>query len=64
MHFRNAFPTGDPFAIESSAILSQADYDSLVISLCNACQPKGALEEILVEKLAAILWRYRRLITA
>jgi hypothetical protein len=43
---------------------SQADYDSLVTSLRNACQPKGALEEILVEKLAAILWRYRRLITA
>ena len=43
---------------------SQGDYDSLVTGLRNACQPKGTLEEILVEKLAAILWRYRRLITA
>lgn len=43
---------------------SQADYDSLVTGLRDACQPKGTLEEILVEKLAAILWRYRRLITA
>lgn len=43
---------------------SQADYDSLVTGLRDACQPKGTLEEILVQKLAAILWRYRRLITA
>jgi hypothetical protein len=60
-------PDGAARAIFSKVVLkteSQADYDSLVISLRNACQPKGALEEILVEKLAAILWRYRRLITA
>jgi hypothetical protein len=43
---------------------SQGEYDSLVTGLRNACQPKGTLEEILVEKLAAILWRYRRLIMA
>jgi hypothetical protein len=52
-------------AIFSKVVLkteSQADYDSLVTSLRNACQPKGTLEEILVEKLAAILWRYRRVI--
>lgn len=54
-------------AIFSKVVLkteSRADYDSVVTSLRNACQPKGTLEEILVEKLAAILWRYRRLITA
>jgi hypothetical protein len=54
-------------AIFSKVVLkteSQADYDSLATSLRDACQPKGTLEEILVEKLAAILWRYRRLITA
>ena len=54
-------------AIFSKVVLkteSQVDYDSLVTSLRNACQPNGTLEEILVEKLAAILWRYRRLITA
>jgi len=54
-------------AIFSKVVLkteSKADYDSLATSLRNACQPRGALEEILVEKLAAILWRYRRLITA
>lgn len=54
-------------AIFSKVVLkteSQADYDSLATSLRNACQPKGTLEDILVEKLAAILWRYRRLITA
>jgi hypothetical protein len=43
---------------------SQGDYDSLVTGLRDACQPKGTLEEIVVEKLASILWRYRRLITA
>jgi hypothetical protein len=43
---------------------SRAAYDSLVSGLRDACQPEGTLEEILVEKLAAILWRYRRLITA
>jgi hypothetical protein len=52
-------------ALFSSVVLeteSKADYDSLVNGLRDACQPKGTLEEILVEKLAAILWRYRRVI--
>jgi hypothetical protein len=49
----------------SSVVLeteSKADYDSLVTGLRYACQPSGTLEEILVEKLAAILWRHRRVI--
>jgi hypothetical protein len=60
-------PDNTARAIFSKVVLkteSQGDYDSLVTGLRNACQPKGTLEEILVEKLAAILWRYRRLITA
>jgi len=60
-------PDGAARAIFSKVVLkteSQANYNSLATSLRNACQPKGTLEEILVEKLAAILWRYRRLITA
>ena len=32
--------------------------------LFNDLQPEGELEEILVEKLAILIWRYRRLIVA
>ncbi len=60
-------PDGAARGIFSRVVLkteSQSDYDSLVTGLRNACQPNGTLEEILVEKLASVLWRYRRLITA
>jgi len=43
---------------------SRAAYESLVKGLAESLQPVGRLEEILVEKLATILWRHRRLIMA
>ena len=43
---------------------SPDEYASLLKGLRDACGPEGALEDILVEKLATTLWRYRRLITA
>jgi hypothetical protein len=43
---------------------SRAEYDSLRKSLTDDRQPVGALEEILVDELAALLWRYRRLLVA
>lgn len=60
-------PDNTARALFSKVVLkteSQAGYDSLATGLRAACQPKGTLEQILVEKLAAILWRYRRLIAA
>lgn len=43
---------------------SRAEYESLLNSLWKDCQPQGSLEEILVEKLAMILWRHRRLLVS
>jgi hypothetical protein len=43
---------------------SRAEYESLLKGLWEALQPEGTLEEVLVEKLATILWRHRRLIVA
>jgi hypothetical protein len=43
---------------------SRSDYESLLNGLREVFQTKGALEEILVDKLAMILWRHRRLILA
>lgn len=43
---------------------SHAEYELLVKGLWESLKPVGRLEEILVEKLATILWRHRRLITA
>ncbi len=43
---------------------SRAQYESLLRGLWEDYQPQGTLEEILVEKLAMILWRHRRLVTA
>ncbi len=40
---------------------SRAEYNALVDGLVESLQPVGMLEEILVEKLAWTLWRYRRL---
>jgi hypothetical protein len=41
---------------------SRSEYDSLLNGLQEYLKPEGALEEILVEKLAVLFWRYRRLI--
>lgn len=43
---------------------SRAEFDSLLGGLRNDFQPKGTFEEILVEKLASLVWRYRRLMIA
>lgn len=39
---------------------TRTDYEWLLNGLWRDCQPQGLLEEILVEKLAMILWRHRR----
>ncbi len=43
---------------------SPSEFNSLLNGLHDSLQPEGALEEILVEKLAVLSWRYRRLIVA
>src|ERR1700682_6504753 len=43
---------------------SQAEFDVLLNRLRNDCQPAGTLEELLVEKLAVLFWRQRRLLIA
>jgi len=43
---------------------SQAEYDALLNGLRNDRQPVGTLEELLVEKLATLFWRHRRLLIA
>jgi hypothetical protein len=43
---------------------SREKYESLLRQLLDALQPEGKLEELLVEKLATIAWRYRRLLIA
>jgi len=43
---------------------SERDYCTLVNELAESVQPVGRLEEILAEKLAMLLWRYRRLLQA
>ena len=60
---RNAVKHG----ILSQAVLrqeSQSEYDSLARGLRRDLMPHGMLEEMLVEKLGIILWRYRRLLLA
>ena len=42
----------------------QAELDSLLSGLRNDLEPEGTLEELLVDKLAALVWRHRRLIIA
>jgi len=41
---------------------SRGEYNYLLDGLFKYFEPKGTLEEILVEKLAVLTWRYRRLI--
>jgi hypothetical protein len=43
---------------------SGKEYRSLIRNLCETLQPEGGLEKLLVEKLAALAWRYRRLLIA
>src|SRR5215469_2519329 len=43
---------------------SRAEYESLLEDLRACFRPVGILEEILVEKLAVLILRYRRFITA
>ncbi len=43
---------------------SRAEYQSLVEGFWKTLQPEGKLEELLVEKLVSISWRYRRLLVA
>jgi hypothetical protein len=61
---RNALKHG----IFSDAVLlkgeSREKYESLLRQLWEALQPEGRLEDLLVEKLATIAWRYRRLLIA
>ena len=40
----------------------QSDFDSLLSGLRNDLRPEGMLEKILVEKLATLIWRQRRLL--
>lgn len=42
----------------------RAEFDYLLTELHNDRQPVGMLEIVLVDKLAAIVWRYRRLLIA
>src|SRR5229473_2773010 len=43
---------------------SKARYEELLAGLRETLQPEGALEELLVEKLATTVWRLRRLLLA
>jgi hypothetical protein len=53
--------------IFSNVILLTSDsrkrYDSLLSELWEHFRPEGKIEEVLVEKLAVLIWRYRRLIS-
>ncbi len=54
--------------IFSSAVLlrgeSHSEFQSLVIALREYFRAEGFLEELLVEKLAILVWRYRRMLRA
>jgi hypothetical protein len=39
-------------------------YESLLATLLEHFQPVGSLEQVLMEKLAMLLWRHRRLVVA
>ena len=43
---------------------SRSEYLALVDDLAESCHPVGKLEQILVEKLATLVWRHRRLLKA
>ena len=43
---------------------SQAEFDALCKALREDCKPEGTLEELLVDKLAVLFWRFRRFLIA
>jgi hypothetical protein len=43
---------------------SRAEYEAVLAGLRETLQPEGTLEELLVEKLATLVWRQRRLLMA
>jgi hypothetical protein len=43
---------------------SAPQFDGLLQGFRNDLRPEGTLEEVLVEKLAALMWRYRRMLVA
>ncbi|MCI0533993.1 MAG: hypothetical protein L0Z50_02075 [Verrucomicrobiales bacterium] len=43
---------------------SRAEFDAFLKGLQESLRPVGALEELLVEKLALLAWRYRRMVIA
>lgn len=43
---------------------SQAEFDALQKGLRGDCKPEGTLEELLVDKLAVLIWRFRRFLIA
>jgi len=43
---------------------SRTEYDGLLTGLQETLRPKGAMEELLVEKVATTAWRYLRLLSA
>jgi hypothetical protein len=61
---RNAVTHGIFCKIVLSNDESEEEFNSLWKGLLNHLRPEGALEEILVEKLASHVWRYRRLLIA
>jgi hypothetical protein len=62
----NASKNAIKHGIFSNAILlkseSRSEYDSLLNGLHEYFKPVGMFEEVLVEKLAVLIWRYRRLV--
>jgi hypothetical protein len=48
--------------IFSKVVVSRGTFDKRLNGLCCDLQPVGELEQILVEKIATLAWRYRRLI--
>jgi len=43
---------------------SQCEFDLLLRGFCDSFEPQGTFENVLVEKIASLVWRYRRLLVA
>jgi hypothetical protein len=61
---RNAITHGVYYTVITLKGESRAEYARLLARLRKVLKPKGALEDFLVEKLATLIWRHRRLIQA
>ena len=59
---RNAIKHGILASVVTLEGESTEEFDSLLKGLRKDFRPDGTLEQILVEKLATIMWRYRRLL--